>query len=223
MLVRLHENASNRPTSPELDALAGENVFCSEFTYRQGSEIFGEAELAEYVYQLRDGAVRTYTLLSDGRRQINAFHLPGDIFGIETGQTHRVTAEAIHDTSVRLARRRSLFEERARGDTPVTNNVRKLITRNLEHAENHMLLLGRKTALEKVAAFLIEMDSRLTEAGVMILPMNRRDIADYLGLTLETVSRALSDLKGRGVLDFIGQTQRQILLLDRSKLAQLDS
>jgi CRP/FNR family nitrogen fixation transcriptional regulator len=85
-----------------------------------------------------------------------------------------------------------------------------------------MLLLGRKTAVERVAAFLIEMDRRLTAAGVLALPMCRRDIADYLGLTLETVSRALSDLHQKGVLGFIGQTQREIVLLDRDKLAALD-
>ena len=85
-----------------------------------------------------------------------------------------------------------------------------------------MLLLGRKTSLERVAAFLLEMDRRLTAAGVMALPMSRRDIADYLGLTLETVSRAISHLHGKGLLGFLGQTQRQIVLLDRAQLAELD-
>ena len=85
-----------------------------------------------------------------------------------------------------------------------------------------MLLLGRKTAIEKVAAFLIEMDVRLTGAGVLRLPMSRRDIADYLGLTLETVSRSLSQLKDRDILSFIGQSQRQIILRDRAKLIEFD-
>ena len=85
-----------------------------------------------------------------------------------------------------------------------------------------MLLLGRKTSIERVAAFLIEMDKRLTAAHVMALPMSRRDIADYLGLTLETVSRALSRLHGLGVLGFTGNSQRQIVLLDRNRLAGLD-
>jgi len=219
MLVRMHKDARERPSSRELDALAGESVFCSEFKYRPGTEIFGEAEPVEYIYQVIDGAVRSYKLLSDGRRQINAFHLPGDIFGVENGNVHRFTAEAIIETTTRLARRQRIFGGRA----PATNNVLKLITRNLQHAESHMLLLGRKTSLEKVAAFLVEMDRRLTAAGVMILPMNRRDIADYLGLTLETVSRALSLLKDQGTLTFLGQTQRQIELLDRRKLAELDS
>ncbi len=83
--------------------------------------------------------------------------------------------------------------------------VRKLLSvtaRDLKHAEDHMLLLGRKTALERVAAFLLEMDRRLTVAGMLALPMCRRDIGDYLGLTLETVSPALSQLHEQGILGF---------------------
>ena len=86
-----------------------------------------------------------------------------------------------------------------------------------------MLLLGRKTALERVAAFLLEMDDRLDHPNVMILPMNRRDIADYLGLTLETVSRALSMLRDEELLRFVGKTQRQLVLLSRMGLARLDA
>jgi CRP/FNR family transcriptional regulator, nitrogen fixation regulation protein len=98
-----------------------------------------------------------------------------------------------------------------------------MTTSNLEHAENHMLLLGRKTSLERVAAFLVEMDARLTATGgVVELPMSRRDIADYLGLTLETVSRALSRLQRAGVLAFIGHTQREIVFRDRQQLARFD-
>jgi len=105
----------------------------------------------------------------------------------------------------------------------VALDLLNMTTSNLQHAEDHMLLLGRKTSLERVAAFLLEMDRRLTVAGgVMALPMCRRDIADYLGLTLETVSRALSVLHGKGILGFLGQTQRQIVLLDRTRLADMD-
>ena len=97
-----------------------------------------------------------------------------------------------------------------------------MTTSNLERAENHMLLLGRKTSLERVAAFLLEMDKRLTAARIIALPMSRRDIADYLGLTIETVSRALSRLHGAGVLDFIGNNHREIVLRDRLRLASFD-
>ena len=222
MFVNLNVNPTGRPRFlGELAALSQADVLLSEFKYNRGAEIFGEAEPAEFVYQVIEGSVRSYKLLSDGRRQINAFHLAGDIFGLENGETHRFTAEAIVETTVRLARRVSLTHI-AETDTMVARDLLNMTATNLQHAENHMLLLGRKTSLERVAAFLLEMDRRLTATGIMALPMCRRDIADYLGLTLETVSRALSILHDKGILGFIGQTQRQIVLLDRAGLAELD-
>src|SRR5213080_595330 len=90
-------------------ALTGHaGLVATEFSYRKDEEIYGEDEPAEYVYQIICGAVRTYKLLSDGRRQIGAFHLPGDVFGLESGTTHRLTAESIAETTVRLVKRRSL-------------------------------------------------------------------------------------------------------------------
>jgi CRP/FNR family transcriptional regulator, nitrogen fixation regulation protein len=115
----------------------------------------------------------SYKLLTDGRRQIGAFHLVGDIFGLENGSVHRFTADAVVNTTVRLIKRQSL-EAVAESDAVVSRNLLSMTTSNLEHAENHMLLLGRKTSLERVAAFLIEMDARLTATGVVALPMCRR-------------------------------------------------
>ena len=221
MLVRTQENAPQRSGSSGLNALAGHAVSCGEFKYQRGTEIFGDAEPVDYFYQVNSGAVRCYKLLADGRRQIMAFYLPGDIFGVENSAVHRFSAKAIVETTVCLTDRQNVVDEED-GSAAAINNVLRLVTSNLQHAETHMLLLGRKTAIEKVAAFLIEMDVRLRAAGVLSLPMNRRDVADYLGLTLETVSRALSQLKDRGVLTFIGQSQRQIILRDRAKLAEFD-
>jgi CRP/FNR family nitrogen fixation transcriptional regulator len=224
MFVRINTNPTPCPNSLDgLGLTSGSNpiVSLNTFTYKKGSEIYGEREPAEYVYQVKSGAVRSYKLLSDGRRQIGAFHLAGDIFGLENGNQHRFTTEAIVTTTVRLIKRQSL-EGVAESDAMVARNLLSMTTSNLQHAEDHMLLLGRKTSLERVAAFLLEMDKRLTAAGVMALPMSRRDIADYLGLTLETVSRALSRLHELGILGFQGNTQRQILLLDRQQLASLD-
>jgi CRP/FNR family transcriptional regulator, nitrogen fixation regulation protein len=221
MFVRIGTNPITPPsTLNELGMESGSKITLSEFAYKRGIEIYGEKEPADYVYQVKMGAVRSYKLLSDGRRQIGAFHLVGDIFGLENGNTHRFTAEAVVDTTVRLVKRQSL-ELVAESDAMVARNLLRMTTCNLQHAEDHMLLLGRKTSHERVAAFLIEMDKRLTAAGVMALPMCRRDIADYLGLTLETVSRALSRLHELGVLGFIGNNQRQIVLLDRNRLAGL--
>lgn len=194
-------------------------VIATEFSYRKEEEIYGEGEPSEYVYQVIRGAVRTYKLLSDGRRQIGAFHLPGDVFGLDAGSAHRLTAEAITDTTVRLVKRRSL-EVAAGSNVRVAHNLWTMTADDLRRAEDHMLLLGRKTAMERVATFLLEMDRRLAKAGMMALPMCRRDIGDYLGLTLETVSRALSELNDRGILTFSGA--RQILLRNRQRLADMD-
>ena len=195
-------------------------LIASEFSYKKDEEIYGEDEPAEYVYQVISGAVRSYKLLSDGRRQIGAFHLPGDVFGLEFGSSHRLAAEAIIDTNVRLVKRRSL-EQAASVDVAVARKLWTMTAGDLRHAEDHMLLLGRKTAMERDATFLLEMDRRLAVAGMMALPMCRRDIGDYLGLTLETVSRALSQLHSQGVLGFSGA--RQIVLRNRQRLRSMDA
>jgi len=192
----------------------------SEFSYGKDEEVYGEDEPAEYVYQVIRGAVRTYKLLSDGRRQIGAFHLPGDVFGLEAGMTHRLAAEAIIDTTVRLVNRRSL-ELAATSDVQVARKLWAMTAGELRHAEDHMLLLGRKSATERVASFLLEMDRRLTVAGMMALPMCRRDIGDYLGLTLETISRTLSQLQGEGVVGL--SSARQIVLRNRQRLRTMDA
>jgi CRP/FNR family nitrogen fixation transcriptional regulator len=223
-------NTSNTRTKAAPPPFANPDQFCaltghaglvaSEFSYRKDEEIYGEDEPAEYVYQIIRGAVRTYKLLSDGRRQIGTFHLPGDVFGLESGNNHRLAAEAIIDTTVRLVKRSNL-EQAADVDVRVARKLWNMTAGELRHAENHMLLLGRKSAMERVANFLLEMDRRLAVAGMMALPMCRRDIGDYLGLTLETVSRALSQLHGEGVLGFSGA--RQIVLRNRQRLQNMDA
>lgn len=196
------------------------SLITSEFSYRKDEEIYGEDEPSDFVYQMVKGAARSYKLLSDGRRQIGAFHLPGDVFGLESGPKHRLTAEAIAPTIVRLVKRQAL-EHAAANDAEITRQLWTMTAGDLHHAENHMLLLGRKTAMERVAAFLLEMDRRLSAAGMMALPMCRRDIGDYLGLTLETVSRALSELRDQDILDFSGA--RQIMLRNRQRLRVMNA
>jgi len=209
------------PVSDQFGAITGHvGLVATEFSYRKDEEIYGEDEPAEYVYQVVSGAVRSYKLLSDGRRQIGAFHLPGDVFGLESGAAHRLAAEAILDTTLRLVKRKSL-EQAAHSDVRVARDLWSITSGELLHAENHMLLLGRKTAMERVATFLLEMDRRLARTGMIALPMCRRDIGDYLGLTLETVSRALSELQQQGVLGLSGA--RQVMLRNRERLADLEA
>src|SRR3982751_3766993 len=141
MLSRFSANAANDARIHELstDQVLQARVAASAFDYRKGVEIYGEKEPADYVYQVKSGAVRTYKLLTDGRRQIGAFHLVGDVFGLENSEVHRFTAEAIVDTTLRLVKRRSL-ESVAERDGLVANNLLSLTTSNLQHAEDHMLL-----------------------------------------------------------------------------------
>jgi CRP/FNR family transcriptional regulator, nitrogen fixation regulation protein len=192
----------------------------TEYSYTRDEEIYGESEPADYVYQVVRGAVRTYKLLNDGRRQIDAFHLPGDVFGLEHGEAHRLTAEAIVDTQVRIVRRRAL-DAAARTEVHIACDLWRMTGDDLRCAQEHMLLLGRKNAVERVAAFLLEMDRRLSRAGLVALPMCRRDIGDYLGLTLETVSRTLSHLHDEEVLSFSGA--RQIMLRNRARLIAMNN
>jgi CRP/FNR family nitrogen fixation transcriptional regulator len=194
----------------------------SEIFYAKDRKIYCENEPADRIYEVVRGAIRSYKSLSDGRRQICAFHLPNDVFGLEFGPNHRFTAEAVVDSTVRVVRRHSL-EYVAATDVGVARDLLSITAKTLRHAEDQLLLLGCKLALERVADFLLEMDKRLAGTGMMALPMTRLDIADYLGLRLETVSRALSFLRDQGVLEFSKTSQRQIVLRNREQLQNLNS
>jgi CRP/FNR family nitrogen fixation transcriptional regulator len=191
-----------------------------QFCYRPDEEIYGEAEPAEFVYKLVSGAVRSYKLLPDGRRQIAAFHLEGDIFGIESSGAHQLTAEAVVDTKAILLRR-SALETLAGRDVQIAYRLWTAATESLRCAEARMLLMGRKTALERVASFLIELDDRSGKTGFLDLVMSRRDIADYLGLTLETVSRAISQMRSSGALVLEGA--RHVKMKRRELLALMEN
>src|SRR5882757_10997706 len=133
-------NAPRAPIPPSADQFSViatcAGVIATEFSYRKDEEIYGEGEPCEYVYQVVRGAVRTYKLLNDGRRQIGAFHLPGDVFGLDAGSTHRLTSEAIADTTVRLVKRRSL-EAAAGSNVQVAHNLWTMTASDLRHAEDH--------------------------------------------------------------------------------------
>ena len=167
--------------------------------YQQDQEIYGEAEPAEQVYKVVRGVVRTYKLLNDGRRQIAAFYFPGDIFGLELNENYGATAEAVVTIQIAVFRRRQILAA-ASQSIEVARELWTRTAQSLHHAESHMLLLGRKTALERVEAFLAEMHHRSQRSGHVNLPMSRRDIADYLGLTVETLSRVLAQLQSQGGL-----------------------
>ena len=145
--------------------------------------------------------MRTTRLLSDGRRQVGSFYYPGDLVGLETGEIHRFSAEALSDSLLLVVKRSAL--KAFAGDEAVDRAIWEATRRELERTQEHLLVLGRKTACEKVASFLMDLAER--EGGEQIsLPMGRQDMADYLGLTIETVSRMLTQLQGASVVEFDG-------------------
>ncbi len=186
--------------------------------YPRNSEIFGENEPADYLYKVVSGGVRTYKILSDGRRQVGGFYLPGDIFGLEFAEEHTLSAEAIADTKV-LVVKRSAIDALAGRDASVARQLFALTGRELHRVQDRIMLLV-KSAQERVASFLLEMSARVSGANAIELPMSRQDIADYLGLTIETVSRTLTSLEELAAIEV--PTSRRIVLRNRPALSRMN-
>jgi CRP/FNR family transcriptional regulator, nitrogen fixation regulation protein len=171
-------------------------------TFARDEEIFGQDEEADLVYRIVEGAVRTTRLMSDGRRQIGDFYFAGELFGLEHGETHKFSAEALSDCTVQVLKR-SALRKLSDADPAIERMVWQATARELDRAHEHVLLLGRKTACERVASLLQRVAERFGHDNAE-LPMGRQDMADYLGLTIETVSRMLSQLQQSAVIRFNG-------------------
>jgi CRP/FNR family transcriptional regulator, nitrogen fixation regulation protein len=198
-----------------LDSLSQSmHLMGATMTYPRDSEIFGDNEPAEYLYKVVSGNVRTYKILSDGRRQVGGFYLPGEIFGLEFTDKHSLSAEAITDCKV-LVVKRSALNALASRDASIAQQLFALTGREVLRFQDRILLLI-KSAHERVATFILEMAQRAS-GNVVELPMSRQDIADYLGLTVETVSRTLTALETAAVIEV--PTSRRIVLRNRAALA----
>jgi CRP/FNR family transcriptional regulator, nitrogen fixation regulation protein len=208
-----------RGTASAQGPFAAMDLMGSPMTFGPNEEIFGEDESAEFVYKVISGAVRTYKILTDGRRQIGAFYLPGDAFGLEFGHAHQFAAEAINKTVVRVVRRSAIVSAAER-DCIAARELWTFTARELHRVQEHMLLLV-KSAQQRVACFLLEMSERLSVSDALDLPMSRQDIADYLGLTIETVSRTMTQLVADAAIGL--PSSRRILLRDRGALRQLNA
>jgi CRP/FNR family nitrogen fixation transcriptional regulator len=165
----------------------------------EGREVFAEGDDTDVFYRVISGVVRVCKFLSDGRRQIEAFHVAGDIFGFELGGERVLSAEAVSDCTLVSYRRRSV-ESLAEKNESVSRHLFQYAMQNLARAQGHSLLLGRRGAAEKVASFLLDWAEHSGDKRVAHLAMTRQDIADYLGLTIETVSRSLSQFERDGVI-----------------------
>jgi CRP/FNR family transcriptional regulator, nitrogen fixation regulation protein len=186
--------------------------------FERNEEIFGESETAEYVYRVVSGAVRTMRFSSDGRRQILGFHLPGDVFGWELSDSHTLSAEAVSAADVIMVRR-SLVEKASAQDLQAAHAVLALTAQSLNKARDHAVVLGRKGAGERVAAFLLQFADRFMSRNELDLPMSRADIADYLGLTIETVSRAFSEMERQCAIAL--PSSRRVVMRNPAVLAEL--
>jgi CRP-like cAMP-binding protein len=187
--------------------------------FKRNAEIYGEHEPADYLYKVVSGAVRTSRLLSDGRRQVGAFYLPGDSFGLENGGMHSFSAEAVSDSKILVIQRSAIMALAAR-DGQVARELWSVTSRELERVQEHLTVLV-KSAEERVAGFLLELAKRAPGAIQVQLPMSRQDIADYLGLTIETVSRTMTRLEGLSAIEL--PSARCVVLRDQATLGRLNS
>jgi CRP/FNR family transcriptional regulator, nitrogen fixation regulation protein len=194
--------------------------FVGVVTYHpRRTEVVHEDEAADRLYKVISGAVCTYKILSDGRRQIGGFYLPGDLFGLACSEGHTLAAETITNVKL-LVISKSALTALAKRSAAMISELLQITARELARAQDRVLLLSSKSAQERVVGFLLEMSKRGSSAGNTIeLPMSRQDIADYLGLTIETVSRTLWALENYGAIEI--STRRRIAFRNRSALMRL--
>jgi CRP/FNR family nitrogen fixation transcriptional regulator len=208
-----------RPLTGSQGLIGQMELMGAPMSFSRNTEIYGENEPADYLYKVVSGTVRTYKIFDDGRRQIGGFYFAGDVFGLELGEAHQFSAEAVDNCVVLLVKRSALVALADRnGDT--ARQLWSFTAGELQRVRAHMLLLI-KSAEERVACFLLEMADRLSTAESVELPMSRQDIADYLGLTIETVSRTLTHLEAKAAIAL--PTSRHIVLRNRKALIRLDA
>jgi len=204
---------------PSVTPTAGTAVLMNGWRdVRPNGEIFSQYEPVSNVHTVVSGAIRLTRLMKDGRRQIGAFYLPGDLFGLESEERHSFSAEAIVNSRVGFSKR-SAFLDAAMGNQALAFQLWTTTAAHLQRAQCHMSVLGRSTAQERIANFLLDMESRLSSIGEIELPMPRRDIADYLGLTIETVSRIFHLFERKRIISI--PDSRRVVLSDPKALLQM--
>lgn len=193
-----------RPTRPDsLDLL---EQFGTTVRFGRDAEIHAEGEDDRFCYRVISGCVRSVRLAEDGRRQIGEFYLAGDMFGLDDLEARDFATEAVTDAVLRRYPRR-MVENLAESHGALSRRLRDLVCSRLHSAHARLMLLARGTAPERIAAFLLEMRGRLGHRGpeMMDLPMGRADMADHLGLTVETICRVLAGMKRDRTVE-IGRT-----------------
>ena len=179
-------------------------------TFATNRKIFKKSEPADYLYRVESGCIRSFTEIDNDRRRIYAFYLPGDYFGLEARDVHGISAEAVTPSSVRVIERQALLSRAAR-DIAVVRFLLDIAAAEMQRTQNHNLLL-LKGAQDRLVDFLRDMQRRKHNGSEVELPMHRKDIADYLGLTIELVSRALTHLKNVSAISML--SSRRLILRD---------
>lgn len=207
-----------------LDGDVSQRLFCisSVRSVPAKEMVFCQGEPADYVYEVIEGVLKLYILTADGRLQITGFAYPGQILALDAGTAYSTTAEAV--TPTKLCQYPRAKFERVIDDHPqLARQLFTIVAQDLTAARGQMLLLGRKSATEKIASFVVSLAKRNEERGqdsaIIDLPMSRGDIGDYLGLTIETVSRTITRLRQLGVLDL--RQHRKIRICDKDRLDDL--
>lgn len=185
--------------------------------FARHEEIYDECDRADHLYQVARGTVRTCKLLGDGRRQVGSFYLRGDMFGFDAAGSRMFSAEAISNSTI-IAVKRDVLMAHALQEQRLAKALWRSTVQELARTRRHALLLAR-TAQERLAVFLLEMAERQCGTGIVDLPMSRQDIADHLGLTIETISRSLTQLEENSLIEL--SSVRRILLKNASGLRKL--
>lgn len=201
--------------SGHLNALVALERIGTRLSFSRNDEIYAEGDSCDCWYKVVSGTVRVCKLLADGRRHIGEFCFSGDCFGIDSSDNRLYSAEAVDDVIV-MRFWRNATERLIDRNPAVARLLRDAALRDLANAYGRTLLLGRMTAFQRVATFLLEMFERRDRTRALDLPMSRNDIADYLGLTIETVCRTLSLFKRDGVI--ATRNPHRIEMLDRDAL-----
>jgi CRP-like cAMP-binding protein len=190
--------------------------------FARNSTIYSEGDDADHAYRVVSGGVRLCKMMPDGRRQIAEFALPGDFFGINWLAQHALTAEALCDTTA-ICYSRTRLERLGDEDRAVRAELYSTLRHDLWAAQNHLIILGRQNARERVASFLVRLTERKRagDRATIRIPMTRQDIADYLGLTIETVCRILTALKQQRLI--VIPNRRTINICDLAALRQVSA
>ncbi|MEM8800946.1 MAG: helix-turn-helix domain-containing protein [Pseudomonadota bacterium] len=187
---------------------------------KTGAYLYFEGDDVTHLFIIESGVVRLTRVLEDGRRQVIAFGYPGDIIGFPACGAHHTDCDALNDTKLRSIPRKALDDSSF--DSDLHKALVQAALQEISAMQDHFMMLGRKCAPEKVASFLNVLLERIgdtsMEPPVIDLPMSRSDIADFLGLTTETVCRCLTALRKAGIIRIDGISK--VAILDKSALSQ---